>query len=62
MLCRVIKLECHMGDDVSHHLGAPWYCNHITVVPFLLQLCIETVNKEVFVIWCFGYETQLSGH
>lgn len=28
---------------------------------YYLQLCIETVNKEVYVIWCFGFlETQLS--
>lgn len=46
MLCRVIKLECHMGDDVSHHLGAPWYCNHITVVPFLPSVVYRNCKQR----------------
>lgn len=60
----IMYLKCHMGYDVSHHLGAPWYWNHITVVPLLPSVVyIETVNKEVYVIWCFGFsETQLSRH
>lgn len=35
-----------MGYDVSHHLGAPWYCNHITVVPLLPSVVYRNCKQR----------------
>lgn len=40
------ELWCHMGYDVSHHLGAPWYCNHITVVPLLPSVVYRNCKQR----------------
>lgn len=35
-----------MGYDVSHHPGAPWYCNHITVVPLLPSVVYRNCKQR----------------
>lgn len=35
-----------MGYDVSYHLGAPWYCNHITVVPLLPSVVYRNCKQR----------------
>lgn len=35
-----------MGYDVSHHFGAPWYCNHITVVPLLPSVVYRNCKQR----------------
>lgn len=41
-----LKSWCHMGYDVSHHPGAPWYCNHITVVPLLPSVVYRNCKQR----------------
>lgn len=41
-----VELQCHMSYDVSNHLGAPWYCNHITVVPLLPSVVYRNCKQR----------------
>lgn len=51
-----------MGCDVFHHLGAPWYCNHFTVVPLLPSVVYRNCKQRGIcdlVFWIFFLETAL---
>lgn len=40
------KVVVPHGLWCSHHLGAPWYCNHITVVPLLPSVVYRNCKQR----------------